>query len=241
MKKSIYLLLLVVTAIFVSCKEEPSKFVEQLFTNKQISDAIEQCINVVVDSTANSLCMVDTIHRKYGYYYYADSTYRLTLLPIAKTVVDTLTKYGYEAQINMLFFYMNRAAEQCKNEVTQFWKEGIKEMVYLNPNQLLHGENSAITDYVKATKQSEFVSTLTSSILKKQFDALNVVAKWNALQEIYFEKTGNYSSIDVLAISSQQMAIGFFKHMAIVEDAIREYPNLRGDKNGWLYKVFATL
>ena len=239
MKKPIYLLLLAVTAIFFSCKDN-SEFAEQLFTNVQISSALKQCIKITVDSTANALCIVDTTKHD-GYYYHADSTYRLTLLPAAKTVVDTLIAHGYKNQIDTLIFNMNRSAEKCGNKIVQFWESIIKEMAFPNPNKLLHGGNNAITDYVKATKQSEFVAILISSILKEQFDVLNVNTSWNALQQTYFGITENYSSVDILNLTAQQMATGFFKKMAIVENAIRKDPNLRGDKNGWLYQVFATL
>ena len=240
MKKYIYLLL-AVSALFFSCKDDSEKFVEQLFTNEQITNALRQCMRATVDSTTNTLCVVDSIDHKYGYSYYADGAYRLTILPVAKTVVDTLIKHGHEAEIDTLIFNMNRAAETCKNKIVQFWDPIIKDMLLPNPKQLLHGGNSAITDYIKLTTQSEFVSTLISSILKEQFDALHVVTRWNALQQTYFEITGNQSSIDILNSAAQQMDAGFFKHMRIVEEAIRKNPDLRGDKNEWLYRVFATL
>jgi hypothetical protein len=239
MKKRIYLLLLAVSAIFISCRDDSGEFVEQLFTNIEITGALRECIKITVDSTANTLAIVDTVDHKLGYFNYADSAYRLALPAAAKIVADTLIKYGYKGRIDTLIFNMNRAAEKSGNEIVRFWDPVIKAMVFPNPNQLLHGRVTPIIDYVKETRQTEFVSALVSSIYREQLDALQVITEWNQLQQIYIEITGTFSPVDILIPVAQQMANGFFTHMAIVEDAVRKDPKLRG--NGLLYEVFATL
>jgi hypothetical protein len=241
MRTRIYLLLLAITAIFFSCKDKTNEFAEQLFTNTQISNALKECIRISVQTTANTLCVVDSVDQKLGYFWYQDSTYRLILPPAVKTVVDTLTVYGYENQMDTLIINMNRAAEKCGEKIVLFWKPIIEDIVFPYPNKLLHGGNKAITNYVKDKNQSVFLSELVTNILKEQFGALNVVSTWNELQQNYFEITGVYSSFDLLAYTAQQMADSYFIMMAITEEAIRKDPDLRGDKNGWLYQVFATL
>ena len=241
MKKRIYLLLLSFIIIFFSCKDN-SAFVEQLFTDEQISQALGQCLKNAVDTTCNTLCIVDTSRTpEYGYTYYDAASYRIELPSGTKRVVDILTEQGYKNQLDTLIVEINRAAEQCGNNITRFWTPVINNITFPNPNLILHGGNSAITDFVKEKQQSEFLSQLVSSILAEQFSELKIITKWNELQEIYYNITQEYSSTDILTSTAQQMVAGFFKRMAIAEKAIRDDPNLRGNTNSLLYRVFATL
>jgi hypothetical protein len=242
MKKRIYLILLSVTVIFFSCKDN-NKFAEQLFTNNQISLALKQCIDSAALRTCNALCVVDTtLPPENGFNYYDSKSYRIELPAAAKNIADTLTGYGFGEQIDSLIFKINRAAEQCGNDLIRyFWKPTSDSIFFPNPNTILHGGNHAITDFVKQTKQTEFISALVNSILKEQFNELQIITSWNELQKEYHSITGTYSSIDILAPVSQQMAAGFFRKMAIEEVAIRKDPKLRGNPTGWLYRVFATL
>ncbi|MDR2972421.1 MAG: DUF4197 domain-containing protein [Bacteroidales bacterium] len=249
MKKRIYLLLLSLIVVFLACKDNSGEFVEQLFTNDQINYALGQCCDSTSIRTTNTLCVVDTVYNKLGYYYYDSENYRIDLPSDIKqmkefvniNIVDTLTKYEYKYLIDSVIYYLNRAAEKCGNEITQFWLT--KDINFPNPHTILHGKNSAITDYVKKTQQSEFFSVLVSSVLVQQFNTLDVWSKWNDVLEKYRELTGEpvFSAMGILTSSAQQMVSGYFKIMALEEEAIRKDPSLRGNPNGLLYKVFATL
>jgi hypothetical protein len=248
MKKRIYLLLLSFIVIFSACRDDSGKFVEQLFTDTQITYALRDCIEFCSDSTLNTLCMVDTIALKYGYYDYDLGAYRIEFPAAAQTVIDTLVLadtlalYEYKEVIDSLIFNMNKAATLCGNKMkSQFWNPIVKEITFPNPNLILHGGNTALTNYIKEIKQTEWVALLVSSIFDEQCKALNVVEKWDELQAIYSNYTGNHSSIDILTPAAQQMVEGFFKKMASVEEAVRKDPNLRGKSDGWFYKVFETL
>ena len=241
MKKRTYLLLSAVILFFCSCEDKSGDYVEQLFTNTQISNALKQCIDSTMVRTLNVLCVVDTIHQELGFSYYDGKTYRILLPPDAKNVMDTLEEYGYKEHLEALILDMNRAAEQCGDRIVQFWNPIVRDMIFPNPNLLLHSGNSAITDHVRQTKQNEFINILVSYTLKEQFDALDVIARWNELQKTYFEITGKYSSIDILTPAAQQMSGGFFKKMALEEEALRKDPALRGPITGLLYRVFETL
>jgi len=236
MKKRIYLLLLSVVLIFSSCKDN-DKFTEQLFTNDQITYALRMCIDTCADCALNTLCIIDS-----GYSYYESGAYRLELPVAAKSVVDTLTLYEYGDAIDTLIYKINRAAEHCGDKMkSKFWAPLVKEITFPAPNALLHGNNTAITDYVKATKQTDFINLLVAVILAEQFKELKVIEAWNELQKNYYNITGDYISIDILTPAAQQMVAGFFKKMATMETAVRKDPNLRGKSDGLFNRVFETL
>jgi len=240
MEKRIYLLLLSVVFIFSACRDKSDEFVEQLFTDSQITTALNQCADSAVMKTCNALCIVDTTgEEKFGYYYFDSKSYRID---IVNHIVDTLVAYGYQDQVDSLIFMLNRAAEQCGDKIAQFWASTIKNTTYPKPNLVLHGGNNAITEYLKTTKRSDFVATLVA-YLPVQFTALNVDSTWSQLQYQYFEITGNYSPapFGIITPTVEQMVTGFFKKMAIEEAAIRTTPALQGNPNGLLYRVFSTL
>jgi len=242
MKKRIYLILLSIVAIFFSCKDDSGQFEEQLFTNAQITNALQECIRATSDTTLMVLCIVDTLHETFGYYYYDSKAYRIGLPAAAKQVIDTLSAYGFSGTIDTLVFNINRAAEQCGNKIKSlFFTPLAKDIAFPNPYQTLHGKSSAITDFVKEIKQNEFLTLLKASVLLEQFNALEVIPSWNILQEEYYKITEKYVSIDILSPAVEQMVDGFFKNMALEEEAVRNNSNRRGDKNGWLFRVFATL
>ena len=240
MKKRIYLLLLSVIAIFSACKEDSDEFVEQLFTDSQISAALNQCADTAATKTCSTLCFVDTSgEKKLGYYNFDSKSYRIDLV---NHIVDTLVAHGYQDKVDSLIFILNRAAELCGDKITQFWTPIIKNTTYPKPNLVLHGGNSAITEYFKTTKKSEFVATLVA-YLPVQFTALNVDSTWTQLQNKYIEITGSYSPtpFGIITPTAEQMVAGFFKKMAIEEAAIRANPALQGNPNGLLHRVFSTL
>jgi len=237
MKKCTSLLLLAVTLFFCSC-EDNSNYVKQLFTDTQISGAITQCIDSTIVRTLNVLCITGD---EFGFYYYADSAYRIQLPPETNSMVDSLKIYGYEADIDTLILDMNRAAEQCGDNIKRFWNPIVSAFTFPNPNLLIRGGNSAITEFVKTTRQTDFANALSSSILIEQFNTLNVIARWDDLQKRYFEETGEYSSISILIPAVQQLSDGFFRKMALEEEALRKEPALRGPTTGLLYKVFENL
>jgi len=238
MKKCTSLLLLAVSLFFCSCEDKSGDFVKQLFTDNEISVAITQCIDSTMVRTLNVLCITGD---KLGFYYYTDSAYRIQLPPETNSMVDSLKIYGYEADIDTLILDMNRAAEQCGDNIKRFWNPIVSAITFPNPNLLLRSGNSAITDFVKATRQTEFADALSSYILIEQFNARNVIARWDQLQKIYFEETGEYSSKSILTPVVQQMTNGFFRKMALEEEALRKNPALRGPSTGLLYKVFENL
>jgi hypothetical protein len=242
MKKRIYLVLLSVIVIFFSCKDDSGRFEEQMFTNEQITFALKDCIKLTSDSTLNALCIVDTIDSKLGYSYLDLQVYRIELPTAAKQITDTLTAYGFGGALDTLVMNINRAAEQCGNKIkSEFLTPLIKNITFPNPNQMLHGGESAITDYVKKTNQTEFIALLKSSVLLEQFNALEITATWNLLQEEYYKITEKYAPVNILDAAAQQMTDGFFKKMALWEAAVRNDPKYRGKESEWLYKVFATL
>jgi hypothetical protein len=242
MKKRIYLLLLSVIVIFSSCKDKTNLFAEQLFTNEQISTALRDCISITSDSTLNTLCVVDTLGEDFGFNYYDLGAYRIEFPASAREMIDTLVAYGYKEQIDSLIFIINRAAEMCGNNLkNQFLAPLAKNITFTNPGTVLRGGNTAIADYVKTTKHTEFVSSLVSYSLVEQFGKLQIMAKWNALQEKYYELTEHYSSVDILNHGAQQFVSQFFKKMALVEVDVRKNPGAYSNTNGLLYRVFSTL
>jgi hypothetical protein len=236
--------MLSIAVVFFSCRDDSGDFEEQIFTNDQITLALRDCIKVTSDTTINVLCIVDTLEKNIGYYYYSDSIYRIELSAAAKQVIDTLRAYEFEnidEIIDSLTFNINRGAEQCGKAITDFWEPIIKNFSFPNPNKTLHGNSTAITDYVKATQQSELINLMKNYTLKENLTKLGVFTTWTMLLEEYYEITGSLLTIDILDYSVQQMVNGFFKEMALWEEKVRENPELRGKEDGWLYKVFATL
>ena len=243
MKKRIYLILLSISAIFFSCKDN-NEFVEQLFTNKEISAALKQCIDSTAFRTCNVLCVVDSsLIPTLGYSHYDSKSYRLELPLAAKKVIDTLKQYGFDTNIDTLLINnINHAAELCGNDlIRQFWRVISDTVVFQNPNAVFRGGDNALTNFLKQTIQTEFINVLVNNILLEQFKELQIITTWNELQKEYYDKTGNYSTIDILTPTAQQMVAGFFRKMALEEEAIRKDPAKRGNPKSLLYRVFATL
>ena len=243
MKKSFYILLLSVSVILFSCRDDSGKFEEQLFTISQMSTAIRQCITISSDSTMNTLCIVDSINQKYGYYYFDENSYRITLPAAAQQVVDTLTEYGFGETIEKLISDINVAAEQCGYNIKRdFFTPFVESTTFSHPYDLIYNDSySAITDYVQSIKQMDFITILSTSILNDQFDDLNINTRWELLLKEYNNITDKYVSIELLPDVSKKMVNGFFTVMSTVEEEIRKNPELRGEKSSMLYLVFATL
>jgi len=240
MKKRIYLLLLSVVAIFSSCRDNSGDFVEQLFTDAQISTALRECLRLASDSTLRTLCVVDTLTPKEGFYLFDTLKYRIELPAAAQQITDTLSTYGLGEVIDSLIFDINKAAELCGTKLKKETDTTIKNLQFPDPKLILHGRKNAATNFFREKHKDDFISSLINNVLIEQFNKLQIIARWNELQENYFQLTGKYASIDILTPAAQQMASGYFKLMALVEEAIRNKPELRGKSDGLLNKVFET-
>ncbi|MDR0207286.1 MAG: DUF4197 domain-containing protein [Bacteroidales bacterium] len=240
MKKRIYLLLLSVVAIFPSCRDNSGDFVEQLFTDAQISIALRDCLYLASDSTLRTLCVLDEHVPEFGYYLFDILNYRIELPADAKQIIDTLGEYGFVEILDTLIFDINQAAELCGTKLNKELESAIKLLQFPDPKLILHGGKNAATIFFKEKHKEEFISLLVTTVLLEQFNELHIFARWNELQENYFQITGKYSSIDILTPAAQQMLAGYFKLMTLVEEAIRNNPKLRGKSDSLLNKVFET-
>jgi hypothetical protein len=240
MKKRIYLLLLSVVAIFSSCKDDSGDFVEQLFTDAQISIALRDCLRLASDSTIYTLCVVDKHIPEYGYYLFDTLNYRIELPADSKQVIDTLNEYGFAEILDSLIFDINQAAELCGTKWSEELESAIKLLQFPNPKLILHGGKNAATNFYKEKHKDEFISLLIDNLLMEQFNELRIIERWNELLMSYSLIIHQYTSVDILTPASQQMVSGYFKLMALVEEAIRDNPKLRGKSDSLLNKVFET-
>ena len=65
-------------------------------------------------------------------------------------VADVLRNVGFRKEVDDFILSMNRATEKAAPQATSYFVEAIKEMTFEDARKILHGGDTAATDYFKS-------------------------------------------------------------------------------------------
>jgi len=151
---------------------------------------------------------------------------------------STLRKVGLGTQVDLFEQKMNDAAEDAARAAAPIFVEAVKQMSFADAKAILHGGNTAATDYFRE-KTSETLRARYSPVVVKHMNSLGVVRKYNELM-------GRYNRIPLVPkpkfnpeeYVTEQALNGLFAVLATEEQKIRENPAARTTQ--LLRKVFGA-
>jgi len=108
---------------------------------------------------------------------------------------QALRLVGYGPQVDDFVTKMNRAAEQAAPLAQPIFQDAIKSMSFADVNNILHGGDTAATDYFQA-KTSKQLEAAFRPVVEKTMNQVGVVAQYKELvgryQAIPFVKTHTF-------------------------------------------------
>lgn len=225
MKKAKIIILAVVAILFFnSCSDDSGKYARQIYKNSEITDALQDCLIVSLDTALLHLAPSDSIWKHstatHGFSSYGSEIYRIKLPSTADNLVDTLEKYGQNELIDSLNAKMNRMAEHSYVAIYDVFNDLIDDVTYSDSEEVLMGEGSATVADFKVRNQYSLNENLKSRI-EKQMQTYLVSEQWNEVINTYTQYSSDPVNIDLASEITRQIVNCILLEMAIEEHNIR--------------------
>lgn len=238
MKKINFILIALVAIIFGACTDDTNEYATRLFTDNEMNRAFRQCLKQSADTANAHLCVPSS--EEFGFYMYADQSYRIGIPTAAHKIKDTLIAYGQGNLIDSLILKTNISAAFCGNALNSFYSGMFSEMSFVDPYRLLNGDSTAITTYFEKNHYTRFFNQV-QTLMTTNMSLQGSTAAWNDVITAYYQITGQVVSIDYIYFASKSFTDGFIKEMKREEIWIRKDVSHRGETTSKLYEVFSII
>ena len=168
--------------------------------------------------------------------FYLNNIIRIPFPPEAEKMKITLQKAGMQSQIKNFEKSINSAAELATKQVLIIFVDAINNMGIQDAFQILKGENTAATSYLRKQTNAQLYNKI-KPIVKKAIQQVDVTKYWNQLVKTHniipFTKSVNPDLEDYVTNKTIE---GIFVLIANQEKEIRNNPKAR--TSALLQKVF---
>ena len=220
MKKIKLFLLIFISVLFFSCKDESGEFAYPILSDADMVQGIKDCLNKSLD-TANAHLAVTN-----GFYQYNENAYRINFPASAERIIDTLIEHGHMEMIDNLIISMNRMAESNgSNYKTQF-SSVINKTSFPDPKSIIGGANNAACEYFKSVQLLPLIDLL-KPILEKSMEELGVNGQWKEILLTYALYDASPVILDFPYDVTRQITENLMAEMTVEERLIRRYESHR--------------
>ena len=186
MKKLFVVLIALMIPILYSC-EEADDIIENIgLTDSEIIAGLKEALTVGTDTAVSIVSQVDG--------YYKDELIKILLPPEADIIVENLnhpliTGLGLDQLVEDLILKINRAAEDAAKDAAPIFWDAITDMTIADGYNILHGEDTAATHYLREQTYSElfdlYAPKMQNSLDKDIIAGVSAQDTWNTLTEQY--------------------------------------------------------
>ena len=154
----------------------------------------------------------------------------------AAKVESTLRKMGMGKMVDNAILSMNRAAEDASGEVKDIFIHAITNMTITDGMNILKGNNTAATDYLKSSTTVQLTEKMRP-IIESSLAKVNATKYWKDVFTNYNQFSVKKINPDLVAYVTDKALAGLFVTIAEEEQKIRKDPAARVSEI--LKKVFA--
>ena len=234
--KTIFLVLLLLLAQLCSAQidllkmasTKASTLLSSSANKDEVAKGLREALVVGADKATESASAKDG--------FYANKVIRIPFPTEAEKMKKTLQKAGMQSQITDFEKSINSAAELATKQVLVIFVDAITTMSIQDAFQILKGENTAATSYLKKQTNAQLYNKI-KPIAKKAIQQVEVTKYWNPLVKTYisipFTKEVKPDLEDYV---TNKTIDGIFVLIANQEKEIRNNPKAR--ISAILQKVF---
>ena len=201
--------------IMVSCKDDSGDFIEQYYTNAELTSALRACLTTSKDTALNILCVADGFN--------ANENYRIVLPDNAefRALIETLAAQNKSELADTLVNQLNRACEQSGNTVSALFNSTISSLTFPDPSSLVYSSSTdAATSFFK-TNCGTSLQNSTASTLTEQMQSTGASATWADIQSAYYSSTSTFFNYDIASYTATGFLNAIYTEMAKEEKRIR--------------------
>jgi hypothetical protein len=168
--------------------------------------------------------------------YLKDLSVKIPMPEEAKMIANKLRAIGQDKLVDDVIESINKAAEDAANSSKELFINAVKSLTLKDVMNILNGNNTAATEYLKTATRSDLVTKFTP-IIKTSLDKVGATKNWNTMITAY-NKIPLVKKVnpDLVDYSTNKAIDGLFVKIAKEELEIRENPGAR--TSDLLKKVF---
>lgn len=218
MRKLCFFCLILLPLMMVSCKDDSGEFIEQYYTDAQLTSALRTCLITAKDTALSILCVPDGFN--------GSDTYRVTLPDNAeiRALTNILAEQDKSYLTDTLTVRMNRACELSGNVLSTTFNSAISTLTFTDPSSIVYSSSTdAATSYFRNNCGYSMQLSAITAISEKMQDS-GAGSTWNEIQSVYYNATSTFFNYDLNAFVATSLLNAIYTEMAKEEALIRSDP-----------------
>lgn len=215
MKKLYIICLILFPLVMVSCKDDSGDFIEQYYTDAQLTSSLRTCLTAAKDTALNRICVPDGLN--------GSENYRIILPDNSefRALADALAAQGKSDLADSIVCQLNRACEQSGNALSSTFNTSIASLTFPNPSSIVYtSTRNAATTYFK-TQCGPSVQASATSIVAEQMQYTGAAATWAEMQSTYHTAYNTFLNYDITSYSVTSLLTAIYTEMEKEEELIR--------------------
>lgn len=197
-------------------------------TNLEIGNGLKEALVKGTTMGVNNLSQVGG--------YLEQPQFKIPFPKEAQKIETTLRDIGLGGEVDKVVVSLNRAAEDAVSQAKPLFVNAIKQMTFNDVKNILFGNETAATDYLKG-KTGAQLTTSFNPIIENSLNKVNATKYWGDIINTYNKiPLVTKMNPDLPSFVTEQAIKGLFLKVAQEEMAIRENPIER--TTSLLEKVF---
>ena len=160
--------------------------------------------------------------------YFANRAIRILVPERLRTAADVLGKVGYQREVDAFVLSMNRAAEKAAPRAKTYFVEAIREMTFEDARKILHGGDTAATEYFRGKTQKKLYEDFRP-VVSASMNEVGVTRSYKNMIGKYADlpMVGTPESVDLDHHVTTKALDGLFYMLGQEERKIRTDPAAR--------------
>jgi hypothetical protein len=160
--------------------------------------------------------------------FFKNAALKILMPPEAQKIENTIRNLGLNQLADDFILSLNRAAEDACNTAAPIFVKAIKDITISDGINILRGNDTAATNYLRTKTQTELVASF-SPIIKTSLDKVEATKNWEKIITVYnkIPLVNKKINPDLTAYVTEKSMSGIYTEIASQEKEIRSNPMAR--------------
>jgi hypothetical protein len=160
--------------------------------------------------------------------FFKNAALKILMPPEAQKIENTIRSIGLNQLADDFILSLNRAAEDACNTAAPIFVKAIKNITISDGINILRGNDTAATNYLRTKTQTELVASF-SPIIKTSLDKVEATKNWEKIITVYnkIPLVNKKINPDLTAYVTEKSMSGIYTEIASQEKEIRSNPMAR--------------
>ncbi|GAB4488621.1 MAG: DUF4197 domain-containing protein [Thermodesulfovibrionales bacterium] len=184
-----------------------------------IVSGLKEALSIGTENAVTSVSRVDG--------YFGNQLIRILMPEKIRKAADTLSKLGFQREVDEFVLSMNRAAEKAAPQATSYFVDAIKQMSFEDARKILSGGDTAATEYFRQKTSAQLYDAFRPVVSSAMNEVgvtrsyKQMMAKYEALPFV------DKQSLDLDHYVTNESLDGLFAMIGQEEKKIRTDPAAR--------------